>query len=444
MRRRRLAESLSGDFAAIVLLVALLGSTIFSAVGIYSAYRDIESEIESELRRIENRFVVSISQSVWKLDLLQTALQLELIAGSEIIHDVEIRSDVAGLSYHSALPHEISLPVNYRAYDLQYDDSGALGSLTVGVMHPWELLRMRENLTIEALFEFAKIGLLMLAVYLASAYFLTRPLQRLQRAVDAIDPSDPDDSVREETLQEIRQKRNNEIGAVADAFGRLLDRARREIGEREESQRELASSLEGKDLLLQEVHHRVKNNLQLIVSMLALQRRAHAGEALDSVLSSAQNRVYSMSLVHQLLHRDRGVEHLNLREYLDTLLQELVGMSETRVAADVSGDDVHILPDQAIPLGLIVTEIVLNALKYAFPEQKDPLLTLSVSITSDRCTVRIRDNGAGFSAEEWGEENLGVRLVDALSEQIGAKIEREEGEGTRYRITFALLQREPA
>lgn len=442
-RRPGMIESLSGDFAALVLLVAIFASTVFTGAEVYTSYRQIEFERAVEIRRIESRFVSTLAQSIWKLDLLQAAMQLELLASSDVVHHVQVASDVAGLSYQSAYSHPVTLPTSTFNFDIVYQTEDGifdLGVLEVGLLDPWELLRIREQLSVAALFEFAKIGLLMLAVYLASRFYLTQPLHRLRTAVDAIDPGAP--GTEEQELLEVSRERNNEIGALAEAFAQLLERTRVEMKQRARSQHQLALSLKEKELLLREVHHRVKNNLQLVVSMLALQRRQHQRDEVDRVLASAQNRVYSMSLVHQLLHREEGLQHLDLQEYLSTLVRELVIQNEGPLETTVRGDSAHLLADQAIPLGLIVTELVLNSMKHAFPDGRNGRIDVEVKTHDGNCEILVTDNGVGFvrSASLNGEESLGMRLVEALAEQISATVTRSGDEGTRYTLRFSLAE----
>ena len=111
--------------------------------------------------------------------------------------------------------------------------------------------------------------------------------------------------------------------------------------------------------------------------------------------SDAQNRVYSVSLVHQLLHREQGVQHIELREYLSTQVRELVQVPESSVETIISGESVHLPADQAIPLGPIKTGLMLNALKHAFPGGRSGHLALQVWLTGILCTVRISDDGFG-------------------------------------------------
>lgn len=190
------------------------------------------------------------------------------------------------------------------------------------------------------------------------------------------------------------------------------------------------------------MHHRVKNNLQLVVSMLALQRRQHQRDEVDRVLASAQNRVYSMSLVHQLLHREEGLQHLDLQEYLSTLVRQLVIQNEGPLETTVRGDSAHLLADQAIPLGLIVTELVLNSMKHAFPDGRNGRIDVEVKTHDGNCEILVTDNGVGFvrSASLNGEESLGMRLVEALAEQISATVTRSGDEGTRYTLRFSLAE----
>lgn len=200
-----------------------------------------------------------------------------------------------------------------------------------------------------------------------------------------------------------------------------------EITDRKEIDQQIRSTLKEKEILLQEVHHRVKNNLQVISSMLNLQRRFIDDPKMLDILEESQNRISTMSFIHESLYQNSDFSSIGFAEYLKRLTQNLIH-SYSRVSTNVELtcvlDDVQINLKQAIPCGLIVNELVSNALKYAFPGKRGGTIELRVEEKGQDIEIEVSDNGVGLPDDFDFEtnESLGVYLVQALTDQLDGSL----------------------
>ena len=218
----------------------------------------------------------------------------------------------------------------------------------------------------------------------------------------------------------------------------------------------LRAALAEKEVLLREVHHWVKNNLAAIIGLLELQQEGIAEQPPTCLLLSCQlaelgNRIRSMALVHEMLYQSENLNRIDFQEYLQTLVTHL------RYAFDPSGairiavaaTDVYLDLDAAIPCGLIVNELVINAFKYAFPGQRPRPgastceITVTAAWDSVACTLTVADNGVGLlPGLDWATtRTLGLRLVRMLGQhQLGGQLELDRGQGTRFSLRFGSRQ----
>jgi len=202
----------------------------------------------------------------------------------------------------------------------------------------------------------------------------------------------------------------------------------------------LQHRLEEREILLREVHHRVKNNLQLISSLLSLQARL-LDESARNVVLEGQIRVHSIALVHEKLCESADVSQVDLGEYTRDLVVLLRRAVETpsRIAIDVDMPPLPLSIDQAILCGLIINELLTNALKHAFPgERSGSVLVQAQSLASDRIRLCVRDDGIGLPRELDLEQpsSMGMDLVAILARQLGAELQVERSPGSTFSFTF--------
>lgn len=194
------------------------------------------------------------------------------------------------------------------------------------------------------------------------------------------------------------------------------------------------------ELLLKELHHRVKNNLQVIYSLINLQKRRIDSPELHQSLSMVQNRIKTMSLVHQNLHENENFKEVNLEAYVKTIADylKLLYLNEDKeISIQLSVDEsIELIMDRAITIGLLINEIMSNSMKYAFKGRKKGNISIDVQKIHYGFQMKISDDGIGFSMDQVNSKSLGMYLIENLVKQIQGKYELEQNEGTTYTIYF--------
>lgn len=215
-----------------------------------------------------------------------------------------------------------------------------------------------------------------------------------------------------------------------------------DITESKQDEARIASALHDKEVLLKEIYHRVKNNLQVIASLLSMQARGADDERVRSALTDSVSRVHAMALVHEQLYRSNDLERIAVKTYLGDLLghlREASPASSRGVELSLDADDATVDIETAIPCGLLVNELVTNALKHAFPEDARGTITTRFRADADGwLTLEVGDDGVGVPAgfDFRQSASLGLRLVASLVDQLQGEMTLERGGGTRYRLHF--------
>lgn len=218
----------------------------------------------------------------------------------------------------------------------------------------------------------------------------------------------------------------------------------RDISESVRAEERIKASLQEKEVLLREIHHRVKNNLQVISSLLDLQAGYTNDEKATELLLESQNRVRTMALVHERLYQSQDLAQIDFSTYLKELTTTLFNsyrIDGNRVGLEVYSDSIYLDIDRAIPCGLIINELVSNALKHAFPENRKGMITVQLkNVDQKQYTVIVNDNGIGLpkDLDLHRTETLGLQLVSGLAVQLDATIGLQRQNGTQFEIRFAL------
>lgn len=205
----------------------------------------------------------------------------------------------------------------------------------------------------------------------------------------------------------------------------------------------LQNSNREKAVLLKEIHHRVKNNLQIITSLLNLQSRSIEDNRTRDLFEMSLNRIQSMAKVHELLYRSNNFSKINYKDYLETLIHPLIvsmkGL-DNNIHFELDVDEIELNINTAIPLGLLINEILTNSLKHGIREDEEGSLYVKIKkIDDDVYVLNIGDFGIGFSPENSIDEHetLGLQLISSLTEQLSGEIERKaDKKGTHYQIQF--------
>jgi two-component sensor histidine kinase len=228
-----------------------------------------------------------------------------------------------------------------------------------------------------------------------------------------------------------------------DAAGRrLLGGVAVDITEQKAAERALSVALAAKDVLLREVHHRVKNNLQTISSLLNMQAGLLPDVAARYALRDAQRRVHSMALIHEQMYGDKDMDAVDFGEYAKRLVRDLFesfGIEAARVSLRFALDPLSLAMDQMIPCGLILNELITNSLKYAFPNGRSGEILVSLRCADGKqVTMTVADNGVGLppGIDEKRSESLGMRIVEILTRQLGGSLDRQSVDGVSSAVTF--------
>lgn len=200
------------------------------------------------------------------------------------------------------------------------------------------------------------------------------------------------------------------------------------------------ASLEEKETLLKEVHHRVKNNLQLISSLLSLQASRIEDPAVAELFADSRNRVRSMALVHENLYRAGDFARVSMKAHIQNLCSHLIrayGAQSRNVDLVMHIEDLQMDMDRAVSCGLIINELVSNALKHAFPDDKAGHIEVALSLQHDRrCMLTVRDDGVGLHAGSTSSGSLGLQLVQDLTQQLRGTIAVTHDKGSSFSISF--------
>ena len=275
------------------------------------------------------------------------------------------------------------------------------------------------------------IGILAAVVFSTQ---LIRPIKQLQQFAGHSASGDLDTKIEMTSHGEL-----SELASSMNVMSLKLKASREKL----RNSLEQEASLREKEILLREIHHRVKNNMQILGSLIRMQARRIGDESLRPVFKESEDRIRSMSLIHEKLYQSESLSRIDLQSYLEDLTNELFrvyGATSRAVTIDVVAHDVFLELDTAVPCGLIVNELVSNALKYAFPDQSSG--KISVSLTANpqtgEHTLLVSDTGIGLPPELDIEtsDSLGLKLVNMLVGQLNGSVGYANGIGSEFSIGF--------
>lgn len=308
----------------------------------------------------------------------------------------------------------------------------ALGSKRLGTILLQCDLRARD----ERLQRYAGILAVVMFVSTAVAFLLSSNLQPMitDPILHLVNTAKTVSERKDYTLRANKTSRD-ELGLLIDGFNEMLA----QIHQHEEV---LKASLREKEVLLKEIHHRVKNNLQVISSLLNLQSGSITAPAVLAIFTESQNRIKSMALIHERLYQSKDLAHIDFSEYVRTLTNHLyrsyvVNTNLIRLAIHV--DNIHLNVDTAIPCGLMLNELVSNALKYAFPQGRKGEIDISLVRREDeRLVLIVKDNGVGLphDMDIKSSKSLGLKLVNILTQQLQGDLQYHVDNGTAFQLTF--------
>jgi two-component sensor histidine kinase/putative methionine-R-sulfoxide reductase with GAF domain len=237
--------------------------------------------------------------------------------------------------------------------------------------------------------------------------------------------------------------------AISLENAKLYEDVEHRVDQLQKAEKQIKASLEEKDVLLREIHHRVKNNMQIISSLLKLQSMQTKDKKDADMLRSSQKRIHAMSLIHEKLYESKDLSRVDFGHYTGELIQGLIrfhGVSSGKIKLEANIKNVFLGIDTAIPCGLIINELVTNSLKYAFPEDREGQIKIKINKTDeDEIELILSDNGIGVpdDLDIRNTKTLGLQLVTALAEhQLQGRIELDRTKGTEFRIRFREVKYE--
>jgi len=274
------------------------------------------------------------------------------------------------------------------------------------------------------------LGVIVLAV--AISHRLADPVVRMAEVAKRVAAGDFEGRVG--------YRSSDEIGTLSTVFDGMTADLERQRGERRRAEEQLRASLADKEVLLKEVHHRVKNNLQVITSLLSLQsEHIRDPHALD-IFKDSESRVRSMALIHETLYRSGNLSRLDVSDYLKTLVHDLVGFygggsSPVRLQTDIEAIELGL--DTAIHCGLLVNELVSNALKHAFPGGRGGTVRIELKKGAGaQYRLVVADDGVGLDPDVEQSDTLGLQLIHTLADHLEGHVSQHREGGTTFEILF--------
>jgi PAS domain S-box-containing protein len=238
-----------------------------------------------------------------------------------------------------------------------------------------------------------------------------------------------------------------QIGAIKDAEGRILSSVavEQDITEAKRQEERIKQSLKDKEIMLKEIHHRVKNNLQIVSSLLKMQSENHSNEETIEALKVSRSRIVSMALVHENLYKTPDLSRIDMKNYIDKLSMNIFaafGVRNNKISFHSEVNDVKLGLETAIPLGLMMNEIITNSLKHAFPSCDNGEINVRLEKDNDSYRLSVKDTGIGIPKDFLTKTNgtLGKQLIKTLCSQLDGEMHINNGRGTEFLINFKELK----
>ncbi len=285
--------------------------------------------------------------------------------------------------------------------------------------------------------------------------FFTKPLKDIEQLVVTINKALERRRLlieNKELVTALSQAKDDLERRVKDRTAeleKLNEQLRSEIVERRQAENALTMSLREKEVLLREIHHRVKNNMQVISSLLKLQSESVKDEKYVQFFKESQNRIRSMSLVHEKLYLSENMAEIDFKEYIREMVNSLLysyGVGPSNIAVNMDIENISLEIETAVPLGLVINELVSNSIKHAFSEDRKGKIKITLfTIAENEFELTVKDNGKGIpkDLDFRKTESLGLQLVTDLAElQLEGKISLNRTDGTEFQIRFKDIRYE--
>ncbi len=442
-------NKLTFQFALLVLFVLVITTTVSTLHHFYSGLFRLDERIHSEVDQFLELMSIPAGQAAYEIDRDLAESITEGLVESKYFDSAEIVTDFGDPLARSAeteqsdpMAEEVGMlfrrHVGERNIDteLRVDGDRTVGSLTVHV----DTLRLfqdfRDSQRGTMIFNFFWNLLIVSLLTVCFFFWFLKPLLGIHASMLYILRED----TREGEIPIPAAHSRDELGELAKTGGNVIHRFRRLLEESRDTRNRLARNLSEKEVLLQEIHHRVKNNLQIISSLLNLQRSEQDDDNAKRIFEEIESRVNSMALVHEQLYESGNLSSIGAQQYTEELVDSLrrIYDAETRVHLEFSLQEMGLELNTAILYGLILNELVSNAYKYGKPRYGQPRISLSLEQRDGWIVGRIQDNGPGLDDAELlhRSDTLGMQLISALVKQLQGKLEYFYREGAEFVFSF--------
>ena len=459
--------------ASMVLLTLILAIGVSTAVSIREQTKTITTELIDKNKVISKHLASSAKNAFWSLNWLFVEKQMQEITKSEDVTFLELikpNGEVYLSSGDKKLEENVLPPIlmNLEKQILKEGLSPKTGGSIKLIITPFKIGSDKWTLVVglslkeveEAKKRILKNNIIwgstifLLGVFLSFflARGLTKPIKQLVEGTMEIGKGNLDYRINIKSL--------DELGTLADSFNDMAEGLKKtttsrdqlaiEVNERKQAEEALKASLKEKEVLLRELYHRTRNNMNVIRGLLTLQSANTNDKQVLEIFRETDNRIMSMGLVHKLLYQSKDLSKIDLKHYIATLADALFKsyrVSPGKILLNLDTESIPISIDTAAPCGLIINELMSNCLKHAFPENREGEIRIGLHLTDeDEIELRVGDNGIGIPQEIdlRNSESLGLKLITDLAErQLGGKVELKRGDGTEFVIRFKELQAEP-
>ncbi len=437
---------------------------------LFSDYtRDVHL-LEERMVQIKESYLRVLVNSLWMTDIDQTRVLLDGIVRLPDMQYLEIQS---AESPWVSVGTDQKINIIRESFPLVYTHQGEdynLGTLYVVATLEGVYERMFDKVLVILMTQAVKTFVVSLFIFVIVQYLLTRHLSTMADYAHRLNSetlhtplylgrNHQEDELEEvvvalntmrENLKVSYRKLKVQLDLRTQAENELLEYKEHLEEQVADRTAELKASLQEKEVLLQEIHHRVKNNMQVISSLLRLQFRHLKDESIQMALNDLQNRIQAMTLVHEQLYQSHDIASIDFSEFIRSLSNELVRsyLSDQKpITLDVKVDEVRLGVNYAIPCGLIINELVTNALKYAFPENhtfpnnQSGVICIAMQQLPHRVLqLEVRDNGKGLpeDLDPQKSKSMGLRLVSILVQQIKGKYRIEREGGVAFQFHFEV------
>jgi len=442
---------LSRQFIFLVSIFILIAILISGLISLHLKEVEQDRSREKAIEEIEKSWIPLITRQVWTFALSELHLTVESLVEVHEVESVELY--IRGYGSIS-LSQKIREPSVVREWPLHYLDVGQripIGRLTVRLYDPeiFDLLStpLAPNFLIDAI----RAILIILPTFFLVQMAITRQIQKLSVQLVRISKNI---QKGEFNALELKRKKifktDDEFDLMVAAFNRLMDNIREERYIRLQREEELSKSLREKEVLLKEIHHRVKNNLQIVMSLLHLQSGSVDQPDDQDVLKEAERRIGSLAIVHEQLYSQDDVTAVDVDEFVKKLLGELKNSFTSQTMKDIkttsSGNPVFIPLHDAIPLALILNELCSNAFEHAFENYEGGEVQVDLQTKGNsRLQIQIKDNGRGLPEDFVLDQaqGFGFTIVRSLVQQLEAdfQISKNTPRGSVFTLSLPLEAR---